>query len=346
MIPITTLAINGLCQLNQITNRSFVLPLVIFYPTSRCNSRCISCDWWKSTGEDDLTLAEIERLAESLPALGTRVVLFSGGEPLLRKEIFQIAELFRRQGLTLWLLTSGLALARYAREVAHYFSRVTISLDASTPERYRAIRGVDGLAVIEAGVRQLKTIASALPVTARATLHKANFWELPQIVDKAREMGLDGVSFLAADVSSTAFGRAESPSTNGHLRLDHREVQAFAAVIERTAQTHREEFASGFIAESPEKLHRLPQYYAALLGQGDFPPVECNAPWVSIVIEADGIVRPCFFHRAVGNIREKPLDRIVREDLPTFRRQLDVAANPVCQRCVCTLKVGLRSRIW
>ena len=346
MIPITTLVTNALCQLNRITNRSFILPLVIFYPTSRCNSRCISCDWWKSTGEDDLTLAEIEGLAESLPALGTRVVLFSGGEPLYRPEIFQIAELFRRQGLTLWLLTSGLALGRYAQEVAHHFSQVTISLDASTPERYRLIRGVDGLAAIEAGVHQLKAIAPALPITARATLHRANFWELPQIVEKAKGMGLDGVSFLAADVSSTAFGRTNPPSANGHLRLDHEEVQAFAAVVERTVQTHREDFATGFIAESPAKLRRLPRYYAALLGEADFPPVECNAPWVSVVIEADGTVRPCFFHRAVGNIREKPLARIVREDLPAFRKELDVASDPMCQRCVCSLKVGLRSRVW
>ena len=80
------------------TNRTFVLPLLIFYPTSRCNSRCVSCDWWKQSGADDLTLDEIARLAAALPALGTRMVVFSGGEPLLRPEVFDAAQLFRERG--------------------------------------------------------------------------------------------------------------------------------------------------------------------------------------------------------------------------------------------------------
>ena len=71
------------------------MPLVIFYPTSRCNSRCVSCDWWRSSGATDLELEEIARVARALPPLGTRVVAFSGGEPLLRPEVFE-ARLFRR----------------------------------------------------------------------------------------------------------------------------------------------------------------------------------------------------------------------------------------------------------
>jgi MoaA/NifB/PqqE/SkfB family radical SAM enzyme len=346
MISISSLLTNALCRLNEMTNRTFILPLVIFYPTSRCNSRCISCDWWRSSGQDDLTLAEIESLAGALPGLGTRWVLLSGGEPLLRQEIFDIASLFQAQGVKLWLLTSGLYLNKYASQVARHFSRVTLSLDASSAPTYRAIRGVDGLTTIEAGVQRLKQLAPDLPVTARATLHRANYRELPRIADKARAMQLDGVSFLAADVSSTAFGRQSPPGRLDHLLLSLEQVADFRSVVEETAATHPEDFASGFIAEQPAKLRRLPQYYAAIQGEQIFPPVTCNAPWVSVVIEANGAVRPCFFHRALGNVRHKPLTEIIREDLPAFRKQLAVATNPVCQRCVCSLKVGLRSDVW
>jgi len=338
MTPFAKLPIKALCHLNQITNRTLALPMLIFYPTSRCNSRCLSCDWWRSTGQNDLTLAEIEGLARSLPALGTRWVLLSGGEPLLRPEIFKIAGLFRAQGAKLWLLTSGLFLGKYARQVAQHFQRVTISLDASTPDRYRAVRGVDALATVEAGVRRLKSLAPDLPLTARATLHRLNYRELPHLVDKAKAMSLDGISFLAADVSSTAFGRS-APPENGHLLLTPEEVAEFRALVEETATTHRSDFESRFIAEHPAKLRRLPQYYAAMAGKGDLPPVACNAPWVSVVVEADGTVRPCFFHQPLGNVRHKPLPRIVREELPAFREQLRVATNPVCRRCVCSLKV-------
>jgi MoaA/NifB/PqqE/SkfB family radical SAM enzyme len=49
-------------------------------------------------------------------------------------------------------------------------------------------------------------------------------------------------------------------------------------------------------------------------------------------------VRPCFFHRPIGNIHEKPLIKIVNGDAAVeFRRQLDIPANPICQRCVCSL---------
>jgi MoaA/NifB/PqqE/SkfB family radical SAM enzyme len=107
-----------LAQAGQAANRTLVLPLLIYYPTSRCNSRCLSCDWWRHTGADDLTIEEIARVAAALPALGTRVVAFSGGEPLLRPEVFEAAAVFRAQGVRLHLLTSGVLLERLAARVA------------------------------------------------------------------------------------------------------------------------------------------------------------------------------------------------------------------------------------
>ena len=51
-----------------------------------------------------------------------------------------------------------------------------------------------------------------------------------------------------------------------------------------------------------------------LLGSAPFPRVACNAPWMSVVVEADGAVRPCFFHRPVGSLREATLVSIVEFD--------------------------------
>src|SRR5579864_7777820 len=99
MVQATALGTAMLVRLGEVTNRTFVLPLVIFYPTSRCNSRCISCDWWKQTGDGDLSVDEIDDLAGALPGLGTRVVVFSGGEPLLRPEVFDVARMFRARGI-------------------------------------------------------------------------------------------------------------------------------------------------------------------------------------------------------------------------------------------------------
>jgi MoaA/NifB/PqqE/SkfB family radical SAM enzyme len=339
------LATATLVRLGRLTNRTLVLPLLIFFPTSRCNSRCISCDWWKRSGADDLTIDEIRGVAEELPLLGTRLVVFSGGEPLLRPEVFEAASIFRASGATLHLLTSGVLLERCAERVARYFARVCVSLDASTGALYRDIRGVDGLATVDRGVVRLRQIAPGIPVTARATLHRANFRELPRLIDHARAIGLDGISFLPADVSSLGFGR-DAPPDARTLALEPDEVRELEVTIERTIAVYARDFESGFVAESPEKLRRLPRYYAALRGAEPFPRVSCNAPWVSVVVEADGSVRPCFFHGAVGNVRESPLAQIVTTNLRAFRESFDVEANPVCARCVCSLKTSWRSAPW
>jgi Fe-coproporphyrin III synthase len=90
----------------------------------------------------------------------------------------------------------------------------------------------------------------------------------------------------------------------------------------------------------------LPRYYAALAGEAPLPAVSCNAPWVSVVVEANGSVRPCFFHEAIGSIRRAPIGAIVAENLRVFRQAFDVRANPVCVRCVCSLNTSWRSAPW
>ena len=339
------LTTSTLVRLGRITNRTFVLPLLILFPTGRCNSRCVSCDWWKQSGADDLSIDEMRALAQSLPALGTRVVVFSGGEPLLRPEVFDAADAVLEQHIGLHLLTSGVLLERFADRVARRFSRVCVSLDASSDALYERIRGVNALGTVARGVARLRREAPDLPVTGRATLHRANFRELPRLIDHARAIGLDAISFLPADVSSRAFGREQAPDAAA-LALDVDEITAFAAIVERTVTAYARDFASGFVAESPDKLRRLPQYYAALRGEAAFPAVSCMAPWVSVVVEANGGVRPCFFHEPIGNIRETPLERIIGDNLRQFRDRLDVGANPVCVRCVCSLNTSWRSAPW
>ncbi len=340
-----SLATSALVRLGELTNRTFVLPVVTFFPTSRCNSRCVSCDWWKCSGAGDLSLAEIERVADDLPALGTKLVLFSGGEPLLRPEVFDAAARFRGNGITLHLHTSGVLLERCAPDVARMFSRVIVSLDASTERLYQTVRGVAALPALERGVARLQRLAPGIPITARATLHRLNFRELPRLIEHARAMALDGISFLAADVSSSAFGREYPPEVDS-LALTPAETAEFADIVEETIDACRDEFATGFVAESPDKLRRLPRYYSALSGRAAFPAVSCNAPYMSAVIEADGAVRPCFFHQTVGSIRTEPLESIIRQNLPAFRQNLNMASNPVCTRCVCSMRTGWVHTPW
>jgi Fe-coproporphyrin III synthase len=344
---------NLLVKLGEVTGRTHVLPMVLFAPTSRCNSRCVSCDWWRSDGASDLTLDEIRHLADGLRHYGTRTVVFTGGEPLVRADIMEIADLFLERGFTLQLLTSGLALERFAPAIAGRFSEVTVSLDGHTPELYQAIRGVNGLDAVASGVRRLRSLVPGLMIRARSTLHRHNFRYLRQLIAKSVDMGLSQISFLAADVTSESFNRSrqlplleDAGARAPALILSAEETDEMENVVEEVIRSCAGELAERKVVPGPSGLRRLVAYYRAHLGRGQFPPVDCNAPWTSIVIEGNGAVRPCFFHPSVGNLRERPLDELLTSAMPQFRRALNVATDETCQRCVCTLKVGLRTNIW
>ena len=160
----------------------------------------------------------------------------------------------------------------------------------------------------------------------------------------ARTLGLDRISFLAADVSSQAFNRAEEWNGEriGSVALEAADLRGLAIELDALEAEHAADFASRFIAESPAKLRRrLGQYFKALLGDGDFAPNSCNAPWMSSVIEADGTVRPCFFQPALGNMHETgSLEAIINSpDAIAWRKGLDVRRNAICRKCVCTLSL-------
>jgi len=311
------------------------LPLVTLYLTERCNSRCVTCDYWR-TGRDHLTLAKLEALLPSLRNMGTRVALLSGGEPLLNPEWRAIASALRNAGIERWLLTSGLSLAKHATTVAALFDAATVSLDGACAATYQAIRGLDAFDVVCEGIVALARAGLAPGV--RVTVQRANYREMPHLVRLARRLGARQISFLAVDVGNPhAFGR-DAPFLDG-LALRREDVAELAAVILEMSTDLAPEFSSGFIAESPAKLGRLPAYFAALNDDGEFPSVRCNAPEFSAVVGVHGALSPCFFipgPDAPGGVAdlEHALDagnmRALRDDIRAGRR-------PECTRCVCSL---------
>jgi MoaA/NifB/PqqE/SkfB family radical SAM enzyme len=175
-------------------------------------------------------------------------------------------------------------------------------------------------------------------ITARTTVQKANHRHLRETVHAARRLNLNGISFLAADLTSSAFNRPLlwSTSRQDEIALSPLEVEALEKEIE--ALIEETESECGFIAETPEKLLRVARQFRVQLGLKAGESPICNAPWVSAVIETDGTVRPCFFHAGVGNLREGSLESIINGDAGrAFRENLDIANNAICKRCVCSL---------
>lgn len=280
-----------------------------------------------------MDLAAVERLLPSLADLKTEVVLISGGEPLLNPQWAAIAELLRRRGLQLWLLTSGLSLAKHARRVADLFAAVTVSLDGTCRGTYAAIRGLDAFDKVCEGISA--ATAAGAPVSLRITVQRANYRELPGFVPLARRLGVRQISFLAVDVANPhAFARAGDFVSE--VALGPEDLPVFEEVLQDLERNHANAFESGLIAESPQKLRRLLRYFSALRGCGAYPPVRCNAPEFSAVVEAGGQVRPCFFipgPPTPGDLRAV-LDSGPMKEL---RAQIRNGARPECRTCVCPL---------
>ena len=316
------------------------LPVVVLFPHSRCNCRCVMCDIWRIRQVREITVADLEPHLAGLRQLRVQWVVFSGGEPLMASHLPALARMLRDEGIRTTLLTAGLILARHAGTVAELMDDVIVSLDGPA-EIHDRIRGVPhAFERLSQGIHACRQRRASLPIQGRCTVQKGNFRHLRALIPAARELQLDTLSFLAADVTSEAFNRPVR-WTGDHasqVALDAAETEELAAEIEALIRDCHQEIRSGFIREGPEKLRRIGRHFRGHLGQMVPSAPRCNAPWVSAVIEADGTVRPCFFHRPLGNIQEGPLAEILNSpEAVGFRRQLDVAHNEICRRCVCSL---------
>ncbi len=329
------------------------LPILVLYLTDGCNSRCATCDIWRSPRRN-MRLELAEKLAAEAGALGLRWAVLSGGEAMQHPDWPQIAGLFRARGARTILLTNGLLLRKQAADVIEAIDEVVVSLDAGNEATYEAIRGVDGYDLVLAGIRAVR--AGGVPVTTRTTLQRANFRQLPAIIRAAKAAGATGISFLTVDVSNPfAFGpRFDGlavPVVNEHepatAALTAPDVAEFEALLTDVEGEFAPDFASGLIHESPAKLRRMAGYFRALSDAAPFPPVRCNAPHISAVVEVDGTLRPCYFLPEMSRLQRggKLADALNSPDALELRRAYRHGERPECARCVCPLYKGPRALV-
>jgi MoaA/NifB/PqqE/SkfB family radical SAM enzyme len=297
------------------------------------------CDIWKVTSVEEITAAQLQSHLEDIRSLGVEWVVFSGGEPLMHSDLFRLTALLKDAGVRTTILTTGLLLAENAPQIARSVDDVIVSLDgpAAIHDRIRRVPGA--FAKLADGVRALRSERAGYLVSARCTVQRENHRELRATVATALELGLDSISFLAADLASTAFNRPTgwTPGEEARVALCEAEIKTLEDEISALAQEYFAEIARGFLREDEEKLRRLPRHFRAHLGLVAPSAPRCNAPWVSAVVESDGSMRPCFFHPTFGNIQDGLREVLNGPAAREFRQGLDVAANETCQRCVCSL---------
>jgi MoaA/NifB/PqqE/SkfB family radical SAM enzyme len=164
---------------------------VMFELTYKCNFRCLYC--YVSPGKKkELTTAEVFSILDQLKGAGTFHIGFTGGEPLLRPDIFKILEYAKQCGFRISLLTNGFLIDKSAvKRIASLgtsLNRVDISVLGATPKTFEEITGVKGsFAKVMESVKLLKK--EGVVVQFKSTLMTMNKDEFLQIEALAKEFG-------------------------------------------------------------------------------------------------------------------------------------------------------------
>jgi len=370
--------------LNTIGSSARTLPIVILYVTESCNLKCITCSYREAL-PGELSLNEIKELASQLNKLGLRHIVFSGGEPLLRKDFAEICKSFSEFNVKQSLLTNGLLLEKRVKEIYKYFSEIIVSVDGAYAETHNPIRGVNSFDLIMKGITTALSLPGIKDISIRTVIQKSNFRQIGDMVRLAKSLGVKRISFLSADVLPGAFGRipgnriidkyhgenfakdngidgATSPNSAqfiphfgaGHamtnqqdILLNEDEIKEFRQIIQKLSIENKADFDSGFISESSAKLFHMADYFEAHTGKSGFPKTSCNAPMMSAVITSTGEVQPCFFLPAFGNIRKNSVKELINcESVRETRMKVKNYKMERCKTCVCTLTVSSKAALY
>ena len=228
MISITRLLCNNVGPGDHLRyeKKDIPRPVVVWNCTRQCNLSCIHCyasaDNCKSPGEMDTEAGRT--LIRDLADFDVPVVLFSGGEPLLRKDLFSLAGLAQEMGIRIALSTNGTlitgAIAGQIKKVG--FAEVGISLDGigDNNDHFRGRSGAFEATL--AGIRNC--IALGLRVSLRLTINRFNYQEIPAIFKLVEKEGIDRVCFYHLAYS----GRGSSLQA---ADIDHAQTRAVVDTI-------------------------------------------------------------------------------------------------------------------
>ncbi|MBX6423514.1 12,18-didecarboxysiroheme deacetylase [Thermosulfurimonas sp. F29] len=314
-------------------------PVVVWNVTKRCNLRCVHCyaSADPSPHPDELTTREGLALLEDLAQFGCPVVLFSGGEPLMRPDILDLIKKAVDLGMRAVLSTNGVLIDRaLARELKKLgLSYVGISMDGlrEVHDRFRGVKGAFDKAM--EAVENCK--AEGIKVGLRFTINKLNAGEIPGIFDLVEEYQIPRICFYHLVYAGRGSRLMEQD-------LSHEETRRWVDyIIDRTKELHDkglkvevltvDNHADGpylYLRMKREGNPRAEEVYELLKMNGG------NNSGVGIgCVSWDGSVHADQFwrHYSFGNVRERPFSEIWMDTSDPLMAKLKEKKKWVKGRC-------------
>jgi len=172
--------------------KSNTLRLVAWETTRRCNLACKHC---RAVAEDHPYDNELDtqasfKLLEQIREVGTPIIILTGGEPLLRDDIFDIAAFGTKLGLRMVMAPNGTLITRETAQKMKDsgIKRISVSIDGSTPESHDAFRGLTN--AFKDSLRGIQIAkAAGIEFQINTTITKTNLDEIPKILSLAENLG-------------------------------------------------------------------------------------------------------------------------------------------------------------
>lgn len=314
-------------------------PVVVWNVTQRCNLKCVHCyaNAKNIAFNNELSLSEGKILIDDLAEFGVPVMLFSGGEPLVREDLPELAAYAVKKGMRAVISTNGTLItpqiAQTLKDIG--LSYVGISLDGmeETNDRFRGVKGAFRLAI--KGIENCKK--AGIKVGLRFTINKSNAGQIPEIFKLVEEMDIPRVCFYHLVYS----GRGSELVKED---LSHEESRkAVDLIMDLTKKLHDknnskevltvDNHADGpylylrLLKENPERARKVLELLEMNQGNSSGIGIGC--------ISWDGEVYADQFwrHYSFGNVRNRPFSKIWADTSDPLMKKLKEKKRHAKGRC-------------
>jgi MoaA/NifB/PqqE/SkfB family radical SAM enzyme len=345
-----------LTSYNFLQGKAFNPVKVTFELTYACNLRCQMCPIVNAEGtkitkeqrEKELSTREITDLLGILKKLGVKVILLTGGEPFIRKDIDELVHTIKQKGFECWILSNGYFLnEKHASAlVGSGVDLISFSMDGPQ-EIHNEIRGAkdsfqkicESVRLIEDEKRRLKK--NTPRIFLNCTISALNQGSISQVVDSAHHLGVKAVNYLwlyytnENNVTATknVMKVGELKPENQVLSEAIRQVNS-ATLIEQVALSRAKGKEYGIQVGFNPPL-RDDEIEKRFYDENFSFSSKCFYPWFQTRLDPYGNVYPCSLDVSMGNVREKSFPEIWNGSrYVNFRKQLrSFRLLPKCIKC-------------
>jgi heme b synthase len=306
--------------------KEFVPKWIAWEITRRCNLKCVHCrssSEAEASGHPDFSFEEAKRVLEDIASYAKPVVVLSGGEPLVREDVFDIARHGTDLGLRMCLATNGVLVTDEVCEKVKEsgIKIVSLSLDGSTREVHDDFRNQDG--AFDGAIRAAKLFGKhGIEFIINSSFTRRNQEEIPRVYRLARELGATAwYMFMIVptgrgeDIMGELISKEEYEEIlDWHYRMEKDEEDM---LVRPTCAPHYYRVRLQRAKEEGDKVRRRTLKFSTGGAKG------CLAGQLICLIDVDGNVLPCsYFPKPAGNVREQSF-KDIWENSPLFKDMRD-----------------------